>query len=309
MSRAAAVVAVVVAVGLPACSKKEQESPGVDRVNTAPPEAPSPDPRPIAELMSEVERRSKGFPIARMTIEYLGADGMMDPAYARLEVTYGQYEPEIETKPGDDPNRRTGAPLPKKPAPPKPAQCPRISWRDGKWENRSGFCTKRVLPPTCSPQLIWGKALVKGAPRDAVAKLTYDGTSARSGGENSWRFEITDETRGVHFFQAFPDDCAGMVEAPDPTVPQDVLPGAGSLDRQMIMNGIGSVKPKLAACVKDGVTGTVKLKVKVSPAGAAQVTVTQTPDAAIGACVAEAVRSTQFAKTQNGGSFSFPFVF
>jgi len=34
-----------------------------------------------------------------------------------------------------------------------------------------------------------------------------------------------------------------------------------------------------------------------------------TPDAALGACVAAAVQKASFAKTQTGGSFSYPFVF
>ena len=35
----------------------------------------------------------------------------------------------------------------------------------------------------------------------------------------------------------------------------------------------------------------------------------RTPDAALGACVAAAVQKASFGKTQNGGSFSYPFVF
>ena len=313
MNRRAALVAVVASsLGLygPACKKKPEDTPAIDRVDTAPPlaEAMSPEARPITELLAEAQKRSKGFPIARMTIEYLGADGIMDPAYARLEVTFGQYESETETKPGDDPNRRTGAPVTNQPPPPKPSQCPRVTWRAGRWEPRSGFCQKRVLPPTCTPQLVWGKALVKGAPREAVARLVYDGTTAR-GGATSWRFEINDDTRGVHFSQTFADDCAGMVEAPDPTVPTDT-PAAGSLDRQMIQNAIGAVKPKVLACATDGATGTVKVRVKVTPAGAAEVvTVVQTPTPALGDCVADALRSAQFPKTASGGSFSYPFVF
>jgi outer membrane biosynthesis protein TonB len=39
------------------------------------------------------------------------------------------------------------------------------------------------------------------------------------------------------------------------------------------------------------------------------VSVETTPDSALGACVAAAVQKASFAKTQNGGSFSYPFVF
>jgi len=39
------------------------------------------------------------------------------------------------------------------------------------------------------------------------------------------------------------------------------------------------------------------------------VNVETTPDSALGACVAAAVQKASFSKTQNGGSFSYPFVF
>jgi len=39
------------------------------------------------------------------------------------------------------------------------------------------------------------------------------------------------------------------------------------------------------------------------------VAVETTPDSALGACVAAAVQKASFSKTQNGGSFSYPFVF
>lgn len=308
MNRAAALLAAVVVSGsVGSACKKKREADAVDRVAGAPPaaEPASPEPRPVAELLAEAQRRGGGLLPARMVIEYVGADGIMDPAYARLEASFA---PAIETKPGDDPSRRTGAPVTAAP-PPKVTQCPRVTWRAGRWESKSGGCAGTGTRPTCTPQTIWAKAIVQGAPQDAVAKLTYDGSLSRTQTTATWRFDIVDEMRDVHVHKTFADDCAGMVEAPDPTVPQDT-PVPGALERQMITSGIGAVKTKVMACARGDVKGIVRVKVKVSPAGAPEVvTVTQTPDADLGECVVAAVRSATFATTRSGGSFSFPFVF
>jgi TonB family protein len=56
--------------------------------------------------------------------------------------------------------------------------------------------------------------------------------------------------------------------------------------------------------------GTVKVHVRVSPAGSVDsVTVESTPEAALGACVAAVIQKAKLAPTQRGGSFSYPFVF
>ena len=39
------------------------------------------------------------------------------------------------------------------------------------------------------------------------------------------------------------------------------------------------------------------------------VSVSETPDAALGACAAGVMRKATFAKTQNGGTFTYPFAF
>jgi TonB family protein len=87
------------------------------------------------------------------------------------------------------------------------------------------------------------------------------------------------------------------------------LPDA--LDRSMISTGIGNVKARVTSCGdKSPAKGKVKVHVKVDGSGkVSNVTVETSPDAALGACVAAAVQKASFAKTQNGGSFSYPFVF
>jgi len=321
VNRAAALAAVAVGLSGPACQKQQEKAPVIDRVRTAPPagsaaspaaepaspaaEPASPEPRPIAELLAEAQRRGGGLLPSRIQIDYVGADGILDPAYARLEASFA---PAAEIRPGDDPNRRTGAPVAKGP-PPKVTQCPRVTWRGGRWETRQGGCTGVGARPTCTVQALWAKAIVQGAPPDAVAKLTYDGSLSPSQTAGSWRFAISDDVRDVHFRKSFPDDCRGMVEALDPTMPPDsALPSA--LDRQMIANAMGAVKSKVMSCARGDVKGPVRLKVKVKPDGTIDsATVMQTPDPDLGECVRAAILLAQFTKTQTGGSFTFPFVF
>jgi len=50
--------------------------------------------------------------------------------------------------------------------------------------------------------------------------------------------------------------------------------------------------------------------VKVSPDGSvASVAVRNTPDPGLGNCVAGVMQTAKFARTQNGGSFAYPFPF
>lgn len=91
--------------------------------------------------------------------------------------------------------------------------------------------------------------------------------------------------------------------------PANALPD--SLDRESISNGIAAVKARVEACaVHTTAKGKVKVHVRVAATGGVQsVEVERTPDAALGACVAAAVQRAVFARTQAGGSFSYPFVF
>jgi TonB family protein len=84
-----------------------------------------------------------------------------------------------------------------------------------------------------------------------------------------------------------------------------------SLDRAMISSGIGSVKGKATSCGdKSSAKGVVKVHVKVDGSGhVSDVSVSSSPDPALGACVSAAVKKASFPATQNGGSFSYPFPF
>lgn len=97
-----------------------------------------------------------------------------------------------------------------------------------------------------------------------------------------------------------------------PVSPPPMDPSQTGLDRAMISNGIARVKTKISECgtTNAGAKGTVKLKVEVAPAGTVKTAaVMSAPTEALGACVAGVLKGATFAKTAQGGSFSYPFVF
>jgi predicted Zn finger-like uncharacterized protein len=82
------------------------------------------------------------------------------------------------------------------------------------------------------------------------------------------------------------------------------------LDRDMIREGVDKVKGRAMGCAKDSVHGQVKVSVRVGPDGrVSNVTVKTTPDEGLGSCVAGVMQKATFARTQNGGSFAYPFTF
>jgi hypothetical protein len=91
--------------------------------------------------------------------------------------------------------------------------------------------------------------------------------------------------------------------------PKSDLPEA--LDRTMISEGVAKVKARVMSCGdKSPAKGQVKVSVKVNPDGAVtNVTVKNTPDPGLGNCVAGMMQKATFAKTQTGGSFSYPYTF
>jgi TonB family protein len=91
--------------------------------------------------------------------------------------------------------------------------------------------------------------------------------------------------------------------------PKGSVPDA--LDKAMVHAGIEKVKPKVVACgEKIAVKGTVKLAITVAPAGTiSDISVSDSPDAALGDCVLAAVKRATFGKSVNGASFTYPFAF
>lgn len=95
-------------------------------------------------------------------------------------------------------------------------------------------------------------------------------------------------------------------------------PGGGSggdtnlpekLTRSDITTGINKVRSGVTGCSSKG-SGEVKVTVKVDGSGSVgDVSVKSAPNAALGTCVANAVKKAKFAKTQDGATFTYPFVF
>jgi TonB family protein len=81
------------------------------------------------------------------------------------------------------------------------------------------------------------------------------------------------------------------------------------LTRSDITTGINKVRSGVTACSSKG-SGEVKVTVKVDGSGSVgDVSVKSAPNAALGSCVANAVKKAKFAKTQEGATFTYPFVF
>lgn len=125
----------------------------------------------------------------------------------------------------------------------------------------------------------------------------------------------------AHVNYPFVFTVAGMT--PPPAADQAVAPATtaaatpatrdlpDSLDRAMISDGVGKLKPQVMSCAeKWPVKGQVKVSVTVAPDGhVMSVTVKTTPDASLGSCVASMMHKATFTKTQNGGSFLYPYTF
>jgi hypothetical protein len=100
------------------------------------------------------------------------------------------------------------------------------------------------------------------------------------------------------------------VEKP-PVAVVDPNAGPVELDKTLIKVGVERYRAMVIRCGEQGgAKGTVSVSVTVKPDGNVQsATVAATPDPALGECVAGILRKATFAKTQNGGSFTYPFVF
>lgn len=100
------------------------------------------------------------------------------------------------------------------------------------------------------------------------------------------------------------------VEKP-PVVVVDPDAGPLELDKTLIKVGVERFRAMVIRCGEQSpAKGTVSVSVSVKPDGnVASVTVASSPDVALGNCVAGVMKKATFAKTQNGGSFTYPFAF
>jgi len=84
------------------------------------------------------------------------------------------------------------------------------------------------------------------------------------------------------------------------------------LDRGMITAGMGKAKAAVIRCGEQSPSakGVVRLAMTINPDGSvAEAGVTEAPEPALGECVSSAVKKVSFAKTEQGGSFAYPFKF
>ena len=97
---------------------------------------------------------------------------------------------------------------------PRAEGCLKPHWGEGKWTIRTGFCRKAepVLGPRCTAKAVWDRAIMAGAPRDALAVLSIDGPS-RTLPRPMWRFSISDRLRKVSFERYLEDDCPLAIES------------------------------------------------------------------------------------------------
>lgn len=97
---------------------------------------------------------------------------------------------------------------------------------------------------------------------------------------------------------------------PGPTPPDSsVLEHRG---RAEIQAGVAQIKATVRDCGRQhpSSTGIVKLAVTVSPEGrVTDVEIRETPDPAIGACAANAMRGARFVEAQHESVFVYPFNF
>ena len=112
----------------------------------------------------------------------------------------------------------------------------------------------------------------------------------------------------MSFARSYADDCGPIAEAPDPTVAPD-RPLPAGIDRKMISNTLGTVKPKIRACHAERSRARVVLTIAVTPDGAATATVKEASTPELGACVAAIVNELPFPRTRGGGTFSYPVSF
>lgn len=104
--------------------------------------------------------------------------------------------------------------------------------------------------------------------------------------------------------------CEQFRGTPGPTPPDpSVIEHRG---RDEIQAGVAQIKPAVRDCANQhpSSTGIVKLAVTVSPEGrVTDVEVRESPDPAIGACAANAMRGARFVEAQHESVFVYPFNF
>lgn len=90
--------------------------------------------------------------------------------------------------------------------------------------------------------------------------------------------------------------------------PPDQTATRASLQRDDVATVMRGLASRIRGCAS-GYDGRLQIRVRVAPDGTVSDVTATPPDAPPSACVVGLVRAARFARTQNGGSFSYPFVF
>jgi hypothetical protein len=255
--------------------------------------------RQIAEHAAQ--HKAGAVPIA-IEVDYVRADGTLDPKYGALRVDTGIPDRPLE----DDPDRPIGAPVPTvQPNRSADVDCPQytLDAATARWTMTRGACgfDGDAGPVRCGMTQIWDRARRDGAPAAALAKLAL-GAERASG----WTFQIEDAPRGIHFAKQYGDDCEPVLERIDGG---DVT--ATGLDRPMIVAAMAPVKERVRACsARSTARGTIRARVEVASTGRVrEVEIVASPDPKLSSCVRAALQQLAFPATRGGGSFTYPFVF
>lgn len=198
--------------------------------------APVPTAAPVPAAADAVLHRafshaSDTFAVSDVVLEYVRQDGTLDPTYGHAQFKFG-HRPHPPPPPADDPKRPIGAPIP--PSPPavslfeRSEDCPRVTWESGQLDDEAGgiSCEQFMPPirmplshPRCTVREIWKRAIAKGAPAEALARLQAEGDMLSDDARQVWKFAIEDAPRGIHIEETFADDCNPVVEQPQPPPP------------------------------------------------------------------------------------------
>jgi len=206
---------------LTSCEKRMEEA-----TSSRDPEVATPAPPPVSSV-DEMIRASYGqlgkdHFVSKVTVEYVRADGTLDPKYGEVTVETGKRRRPKPPKPADDPNRPIGAPEPVAPVENDymdvvMAKCPRITWSKGTMRRDESSCSmfasRELARPRCTVFEILAKAATAGAPANALAKIEFSTGYGEPAGQ-SWQLSIDDNPRDIHFRHDGTDDCAPIAEKP-----------------------------------------------------------------------------------------------
>lgn len=124
---------------------------------------------------------------------------------------------------------------------------------------------------------------------------------------DSLAVRVSHPHRGIHYFVLRP---LQLRVKPQPQPPVVIASAGKSLDRAMISQAMASVKSQVSTCAaRSSSKGKVKVRVNVKPDGTvSEATATEAYDAAVGQCIVDIMKALRFPVTDEGGSFSYPFV-